>query len=219
MSTPISPDHYQGHIECIDAIHSALGKEGFVAYCRGNAMKYVFRAGKKGPEETDIQKAAQYLEFAKNVIKGLSPRGNVFPEDLRQAWFEMEMQPFKKEPSKHLDPCPLLANPLNVPDEDAKTLQQQVTAWQDATFPKTDVRSYVKKLVHEVDELESSIHLGHFVKTVEELADVQIVLWGLANKLGINLDAAVEDKHRINQQRKWERMKDGTYQHVEEVDA
>lgn len=213
MSTPISPDHYQGHIECIDAIHSALGKEGFVAYCRGNAMKYVFRAGKKGPEETDIQKAAQYLEFAKNVIKGLSPRGSVFPEDLRQALLELEIQP-GKAPSKHADPCPLLANPL----KDAKTLQQHVTEWHDATFPKMEVQSYMQKLKSEVQELDAAIQYDYTL-TVGELADVQIVLWGLAHKLGINLDAAVEDKHRINQQRKWERMKDGTYQHMEEVNA
>ena len=34
-----SPPHYnQGGIECIDAIEAALGKEGFRAYCRGNAI-------------------------------------------------------------------------------------------------------------------------------------------------------------------------------------
>lgn len=35
------PSHYtNGDIECIDAIRAALGKEGFIAYCRGNAIKY-----------------------------------------------------------------------------------------------------------------------------------------------------------------------------------
>jgi hypothetical protein len=33
-----SPSHYnQTELECIDAIKYALGDEGFVAYCKGNA--------------------------------------------------------------------------------------------------------------------------------------------------------------------------------------
>lgn len=55
------PSHYQGKVECIDAIEAALGPEGFAAYCRGNSLKYTFRAGKKGPAETDLKKAAWYL--------------------------------------------------------------------------------------------------------------------------------------------------------------
>jgi hypothetical protein len=56
------PPHYQGKVECIDAIESALGTEGFIAYCRGNAIKYIFRAGKKGDEVEDLSKAIWYLE-------------------------------------------------------------------------------------------------------------------------------------------------------------
>lgn len=55
------PPHYQGKVECIDAIESALGPDGFAAYCRGNAIKYAFRAGKKGPMALDIAKAGWYL--------------------------------------------------------------------------------------------------------------------------------------------------------------
>lgn len=55
------PPHYQGKVECIDAIESALGPEGFAAYCRGNAIKYAFRAGKKGDAAQDLAKAQWYL--------------------------------------------------------------------------------------------------------------------------------------------------------------
>ncbi len=59
-----SPTHYnQGDIECIDAIRSALGTEGFLAYCRGNAIKYLWRAGLKGEASEDLAKAKKYLEF------------------------------------------------------------------------------------------------------------------------------------------------------------
>ena len=58
------PPHYQSDsgIECIDAIRAALGSAGFIAYCRGNAMKYVWREKVNAAE--DLRKAAWYLERA-----------------------------------------------------------------------------------------------------------------------------------------------------------
>ena len=63
------PSHYQsGGMECIDAIRAALGPEGFLAYCRGNAIKYSWRAGKKGPNvASDMGKAAVYAKWAAEV--------------------------------------------------------------------------------------------------------------------------------------------------------
>jgi hypothetical protein len=56
------PPHYnQGDIECIDAIASCLGPEGFNAYCRGNIIKYNWRSNHKGGVQ-DIEKARWYLE-------------------------------------------------------------------------------------------------------------------------------------------------------------
>ncbi len=55
------PPHYNhGDIECIDAIEAALGKDGFQAYCRGAALKYLWRTDYKGGLE-DLEKAAWYL--------------------------------------------------------------------------------------------------------------------------------------------------------------
>ena len=68
MNTPDmvnAPPHYTaGGIEAIDAIESALGPEGFLAYCRGNAIKYIWRAGLKGVYRQDLRKAIWYLERA-----------------------------------------------------------------------------------------------------------------------------------------------------------
>ena len=48
-----NPPHYnQGDIECIDAIQAALGTEGFMAYCRGNIIKYNWRAETKAVSKT-----------------------------------------------------------------------------------------------------------------------------------------------------------------------
>jgi hypothetical protein len=64
-SDPVDhPPHYQGKVECIDAIEAALGDDGFVACCRGNAMKYIYRAGRKGESVEDLRKAAWYLDRA-----------------------------------------------------------------------------------------------------------------------------------------------------------
>lgn len=60
-----APAHYRaGDIECIDAIRAALGREGFIAYCRGNAMKYLWRAGLKGDAAECLGKARWYAARA-----------------------------------------------------------------------------------------------------------------------------------------------------------
>ena len=77
------PDHYQGKVECIDAIEGALGIDGFIDHCRGTAMKYIYRAGRKnnskrskkkslkGKDTTvqDLEKGVWYLQRAIKAIK------------------------------------------------------------------------------------------------------------------------------------------------------
>jgi hypothetical protein len=55
------PPHYtQGAVECIDALEAALGPDGFRAYCRGAALKYLWRTDLKNGQE-DLQKARWYI--------------------------------------------------------------------------------------------------------------------------------------------------------------
>lgn len=64
------PSHYTaGGIECIDALREALGLEGFVAYCRGAAFKYIWRAGKKDSIPQELRKGAWYLTRAAEEIE------------------------------------------------------------------------------------------------------------------------------------------------------
>ena len=65
------PSHYNhsGGIECIEYIKQVLGKEGFIAYCRGNVMKYNHRAFYKGNPTEDMAKAEQYLKWANETLK------------------------------------------------------------------------------------------------------------------------------------------------------
>ena len=62
------PEHYrQGGIECIDAIEAALTPEEFRGYCKGNALKYVWRERYKGGDES-LRKAQWYLDRLSNLI-------------------------------------------------------------------------------------------------------------------------------------------------------
>lgn len=52
------PSHYNNHpagIECIDVVEH-------MNFNRGNAIKYIWRAGDKGPAIVDLKKAKWYIE-------------------------------------------------------------------------------------------------------------------------------------------------------------
>jgi hypothetical protein len=56
---PVShPSHYTGHpsgVECIQITEH-------MNFCRGNAIKYIWRAGEKGDAIQDLKKAAWYID-------------------------------------------------------------------------------------------------------------------------------------------------------------
>lgn len=62
------PPHYtSGKVECIDAIRAALGEVAFLAYCRGQVIKYLWRAPLKFDAVEDMKKAQWYLTTAIEV--------------------------------------------------------------------------------------------------------------------------------------------------------
>lgn len=66
------PPHYrQGDIECIDAIRSALTEEEFRGYCKGNALKYIWRERYKGGYQ-DLEKANWYLARTIRQVESIS---------------------------------------------------------------------------------------------------------------------------------------------------
>lgn len=57
------PPHYSGQtVECIEAIRSMLGRDGYRAFLRGQIMKYVWRVESKSDPEMDARKALWYAE-------------------------------------------------------------------------------------------------------------------------------------------------------------
>jgi hypothetical protein len=55
------PPHYEGSIECIEAIKSSMSNEAFKGYLKGNIQKYVWRFDRKNGKE-DLLKAEWYLK-------------------------------------------------------------------------------------------------------------------------------------------------------------
>jgi hypothetical protein len=63
MKDAVNPDHYKvGGIETIDYLRAKLSPEEFAGYCRGNALKYLSRAGHKDDAAQDLAKARWYLD-------------------------------------------------------------------------------------------------------------------------------------------------------------
>ncbi len=67
------PEHYtrEGHKECIEEIKDTIGTVGAIYFCLGNAMKYQYRADKKGNMCEDLLKASWYIDKATELNKVL----------------------------------------------------------------------------------------------------------------------------------------------------
>ena len=74
MTDPVNkPSHYTfGKVECIDAIESALGPQGFQAFLRGQVLKYNWRMNNKGNAKQDAEKAQWYQN---KLVKSLAGEG------------------------------------------------------------------------------------------------------------------------------------------------
>lgn len=78
------PAHYnRGNIECIEFIEDQGHGEGF---CKGNAMKYLARAGAKGDEIEDLEKSIWYIrrhiELLRAKLEKRKPRRpNEMPQE------------------------------------------------------------------------------------------------------------------------------------------
>ena len=64
------PPHYQGDIECIDAIEACMTDEAFMGYLKGSVFKYLWRFEHKNPKNPreDIEKALWFLNKLHNKL-------------------------------------------------------------------------------------------------------------------------------------------------------
>ena len=65
-----SPNHYtSGSIECIDGIEASMSAEAFKGYCKGAALKYLWRYERKDKSLEDLKKAQWYLNKLIEEVK------------------------------------------------------------------------------------------------------------------------------------------------------
>jgi len=59
------PSHYQGKHECIEVMRAMFGDDAVKGFCRCNAYKYRFRAGRKDGQsaDQDLKKAEWYEDY------------------------------------------------------------------------------------------------------------------------------------------------------------
>lgn len=57
------PAHYDTPIDTIDFMKANFSREAVEGFMRGNAIKYLQRAGKKGDKLDDLRKSAHYLQM------------------------------------------------------------------------------------------------------------------------------------------------------------
>jgi len=76
------PPHYKtGGIETIDYLQAKLTPEEFAGYCRGNALKYLSRAGHKDATAQEVGKAIWYLERWRGSLRRTdTPTPNCAPQ-------------------------------------------------------------------------------------------------------------------------------------------
>ena len=69
-----NPSHYMvklkdgREVEVVDIIEAVLTEEEFKGFVKGNAIKYILRAGKKGKELQDLMKAREVLGWLKEDL-------------------------------------------------------------------------------------------------------------------------------------------------------
>lgn len=78
MSNVNHPAHYQGKHECIEVMRSMFGDSAVIGFCKCNAYKYRFRAGKKEGQsaEEDIKKAEWYEDYLISMEEERKKRNN-----------------------------------------------------------------------------------------------------------------------------------------------
>ena len=69
LNDPVNPNYYKKTYakEVIDLLQASLTPEEFKGYCKGNMLKYRFRAGYKGDRDEDLKKSNWYQDKLKEV--------------------------------------------------------------------------------------------------------------------------------------------------------
>jgi hypothetical protein len=95
--------------------------------------------------------------------------------------------------------------------------QQSIALWAEQTFGLSTQLRAATRMNEEVAELLAKLSnpSASNAKIIEEVADIQIVLYVLAGRLHMDLQAEVEKKMKVNRGRQWQLDGSGCGQHVD----
>lgn len=104
--------------------------------------------------------------------------------------------------------------------------QQSITAWAEGTFGPSHPAVIAARMNKEVAELVSGLaaHARLEVSDIEptaldaireECADVGVMLLQVCEKLGVDLQTAINYKMAVNRSRVWAKSATGDFQHVD----
>lgn len=88
------PEHYTTDPSGVECIYFARNLD----FCRGNALKYLWRFDLKGKPVEDLDKALQYLEFA--IEQDSQPVRDTGLLDAFEAWYFDTSVMFVESPSR-----------------------------------------------------------------------------------------------------------------------
>jgi len=99
--------------------------------------------------------------------------------------------------------------------------QKSICQWADETFGTARAPAALRKMRAELYELlkESSYMIPRTQRLADEMADVVITMYRVAELSGFDLHTIIDAKMQINRRRKWRRRGDGTAEHIEEGES
>lgn len=85
--------------------------------------------------------------------------------------------------------------------------QESITKWGDETFNRspTNLRIAIRALKELVELLDALVKDDNSTEAPSEIADVVIIMNGLASRLNVSLIDEVNKKMEINRSREWNR--------------
>lgn len=94
--------------------------------------------------------------------------------------------------------------------------QDTICAWTEATFGHASSNARVAARANEemAELLRALTSDDNHSKAIEEAADVVIILYRLAERMGVDLHEEIDRKMQINRKREWKITPDGHGYHV-----
>jgi len=94
--------------------------------------------------------------------------------------------------------------------------QATISEWAASVGINAEPERVVTRAAEEMDEALDAVRSGDMQHTAVELADVVICLFVAAERMGVDLQAEIDAKMRINRGRTWRRDASGCVYHVKQ---